>query len=128
MEVFKAAAKCNKNGLIFTFIWAFDEQEDWDFVEEVERIITSYGGNIYMVELGADVNERLQRNKTSNRLEKKPSKRNIEASENELLATMKKHRLNSKNDEIARENYIKMNNTDLGSEDVARVINEKFLL
>ena len=39
--------------------------------------------------------ERLRRNKTENRLNNKPSKRNIEFTEKEIVEDMKTYRLNS---------------------------------
>ncbi|MCG2947318.1 hypothetical protein KZ309_25925, partial [Escherichia coli] len=63
---------------IFTYVWAFDMQSDWGFVKEVCDIFESKCGTIYFVELEADLNESIDRNKTSNRLQHKPTKRNVE--------------------------------------------------
>ncbi len=49
----------------------------------------------YVIELETSLEERLKRNKTANRLEYKASKRDLEWSENELLKSMEKHKLNS---------------------------------
>ena len=59
----------------FTYIWAFDLQEDWDYIHHVENIFESKGGTVYFVELEAELDERLERNKSPNRLEHKPKKR-----------------------------------------------------
>ncbi|WP_409292877.1 AAA family ATPase [Peribacillus sp. SCS-37] len=125
-EIFKAVAKSEQEGLIFTYVWAFDQQEDWDFVDKVCEIFESKGASIYFVELEADFDERLERNKSPHRLEHKPTKRNIDWSESELKDTMKKHRLNSHKGEIKKENYIKINNTNLSSIEVATKISERF--
>ncbi|MFJ8064620.1 AAA family ATPase [Psychrobacillus sp. NPDC096426] len=127
-EIFKAVAKSEKEGLIFTYVWAFDQQEDWDYVDKVCEIFESKGASIYFVELEADINKRLERNKSPHRLEHKPTKRNIEWSENELKETMKKYRLNSCKGEIQKENYIKINNSNLSSVEVAKKISERFNL
>lgn len=37
-EIFKAVAGSKQKGLIFTYVWAFDQQEDWDFVDETCEI------------------------------------------------------------------------------------------
>lgn len=58
----------------FTYIWAFDLQEDWDYIHHVENIFESKGGTVYFVELEAELDERLERNKSPNRLEHKPKK------------------------------------------------------
>lgn len=128
MEIFKAVANSEQAGLIFTYVWAFDQQEDWEYVDKVCEIFESTGTRVYFVELEADINERLERNKSPHRLEHKPTKRNIKWSENELKETFKKHRLNSFKDEIKKENYIRIDNTDLSSVEAAKVILEEFKL
>lgn len=128
MEIFKTMASSEQKGLIFTFVWAFDQQEDWDYVNEMCNIFKSAGASIYFVELEADIDRRLERNKSSHRLENKPTKKNTEWSESELKATMKKHRLNSDKGEINKENYIRINNTDLSPDEVAEIISERFNL
>ena len=127
-EIFKTVAGSNSEGMIFTYVWAFDQQEDWDFVDEICEIFESQGAEIYFVELEADINERLERNKSPHRLEHKPTKRNIEWSENELIESMERYRLSSHPDEIKRENYIKVNNTKLSATEVAKLISGRFRL
>ena len=127
-EIFEEVSKSDLEGLVFTYVWAFDQQSDWDYVDKVCSIFESKGGTIYFVELEADFEERLQRNKSPHRLEQKPTKRNIECSEQGLRSTMKKHRLNSINGEIKRDNYIKINNTKLSPQEVSKIIKKKFEL
>jgi hypothetical protein len=128
VEIFKAVSNSNLYGLIFTYVWAFNEQSDWDFVNKICDIFESKGGDIYFVELEADLEERLERNKTPHRLENKPTKRNVEQSEHNLKISMEKFRLNSTEGEINKENYIKINNTNLSTEKVANIVKEKFKL
>ncbi|MFC3769014.1 AAA family ATPase [Paenibacillus sp. GCM10012303] len=127
-EIFEEVAKSDLPGLIFTYVWALDMQADWDYVQKISGIFESKGGVVYYVELEADVEERLERNKSPNRLLHKPTKRNIEFSEQDLLRSMDKYRLNSYEGEIRKENYIRINNTKLGAEEVAQLIKEKFHL
>lgn len=127
-EIFEAAAKSDLEGLIFTYVWGFDLQSDWDYVNQVCEIFESNGGTVYFVELEADLQERLNRNKSPHRLEHKPTKRNIEQSEIDLKETMEKHRLNSLESEINREQYVRINNTNLDPEVVANLIKENFNL
>lgn len=128
LEIFKSIAESEQEGLIFTYVWAFDEQDDWEYVDQVCEIFESKGADVYFVELEADIDERLERNKHPHRLEHKPTKRNIKWSENELKETMKTHRLNSNKGEIKKENYIKINNTNLSAVAVAKIISESFNL
>lgn len=127
-EIFKAVAESELEGLIFTYVWAFDQQEDWDFVEQTCEIFESQGATIYFVELEADMGERLERNKSPHRLEQKPTKRNVDWSENELRESMKKYRLNSHKGEIKNESYIKINNTNLSAAEVAEIVSKRFEL
>lgn len=127
-EIFKSFSKSDKYGMIFTFVWAFDQIEDWEAVDKMANIFSSEGGDIYFVELEADVEERLKRNKTPHRLEQKPTKRNVEQSEQNLLSTLDTLRLNSHGGEIEKENYIKINNTNLSAAEVAQMIKTEFQL
>lgn len=73
----------NKQGLVYTFTWAFDMQSDW---KEMERIRDKFKGyKFHYVELVCDLEERLIRNKTENRLSNKASKRVLEWSKNEII-------------------------------------------
>jgi hypothetical protein len=127
-EIFEEVAKSDLNGLIFTYVWAFDLKSDWDYVEKVCSIFETNGSSVYFVELEADLDERLVRNKSPHRLEHKPTKRNIDWSENDLKKTMEKYRLNSFKGEITRENYVKINNNNIPATEVARIIKERFQL
>lgn len=127
-EIFEEVAKSNLYGMIFTYVWAFDMQEDWDYVNQVSRLFEERGGTVYFVELEADVEERLERNKSENRLEHKPSKRDIAWSEGDLKKSMETYRLNSLEGEIKSSNYIKINNTNMSAEEVAEMIKVKFQL
>lgn len=127
-EIFETVAKSDLPGLIFTYVWAFNLKEDWNYVEKISNIFKQQGGTVYYVELEADLDERLYRNKTPNRLEHKPTKRNIEWSESELKSSLEKYRLNSREGEIQKEEYLKINNTDKSPKDVAALIKDKFKL
>jgi hypothetical protein len=125
-EIFEEVSKSELPGMIFTYMWAFDAQSDWDYINSVCDIFESRGGEIYFVELEADYDKRIERNKTPNRLENKPTKRNIERSENLFRRLEEKYRLNSYEGEIQRENYIRINNTNLSPDEVAQTIKDTF--
>lgn len=127
-QIFEKFAKSDKYGLIFTYVWAFEMKEEWDYVQNIFKLFEENGGECYIVELEADINERILRNKTENRLKNKPTKRNIEWSEQELLNCAEKYRLNSQEGEIKHENYLRINNTNLSAEEVAKMIKDKFKL
>ncbi|WLR57473.1 AAA family ATPase [Mesobacillus subterraneus] len=125
-EIFEAVAKSDQYGLIFTYVWAFNMKEDWEYVDKVCHIFESKGGTVYLVELEADLDERLQRNKSPHRLQHKPTKRNLKWSEQNLVKSMDQYRLNSFEGEIERENYLRINNTNLCVEEVAQHIKAYF--
>lgn len=125
-EIFDEVSKSNLSGLIFTYVWAFNMQSDWDYVKQVSQLFESREGTVYYVELEADYEERLERNRSANRLEHKPSKRDIEWSDRDLKSSMEKYRLNSLDGEIKYSNYIKINNTNLSASEVAGVIKDRF--
>ena len=127
-QIFEKFANSTEYGLIFTYVWAFDMKEDWEYVKNISKVFKENGGEFYIVELEAEIKERVLRNKTENRLKHKPTKRNIDWSEQELLNCATKYRLNSKEGEIKQENYYRINNTNLSAEDVAKMIKVKFKL
>lgn len=124
--IFEEVSKSDLEGLIFTYVWGFDIQEDWNYVEQISEIFESKGGTVYLVELEADYEERLRRNKTENRLLNKPTKRDTEKSERDLIRSFEKHRLNSVAGEITGENYLKINTTSLEPEVTAKMIKKHF--
>lgn len=70
----------------------------------------------------------IERNKTENRLINKPSKRNLEKSETLFNSIENMYRLNSFDGELAKENYIRINNSNLLPEEAALIIKNKFTL
>lgn len=127
-EIFEEVSSSKLNGLIFTYLWYFDDKHDWDYIENLVKIFRDKGADIYFVELEADLEERIKRNKTEHRLNHKPSKRRDAGSDDKLIESLEKHRPNSREGEIKEKNYIRINNTNLSPEDVAIKIKEKFNL
>ena len=72
-----------------------------------------------------DLQERLRRNVTENRLQHKPWKRNIEWSEKDILDTMKFANFNPKFAPKQLYHYHKINNTQLTANEVALLIIQK---
>ncbi len=124
--IYEEYAKSDNYGIILTFMWAFDMQEDWDYFAHIREIFEARGAEFYYVELVASRAVRLARNVTENRLAHKASKRDIEASNNRLIRDDENHRFESYEGEIPYENYIKIDNTNLSPEVVARMIKERF--
>ena len=125
-EIFKTFAGSDQVGMIFTVICNFDNPAEWKRVKEVSNFFTSKGGEVCLVELEADTQVRIERNKTEQRLAHKPSKRDVAWSESDLLNSVENHRLNSREGEIKESNYLRINNTDLSPKKVAQKIKHRF--
>ena len=126
--IFHEFAKSDNKGMIFTYLWAFDMQSDWDYVAHVSDIFRQQGAEIYYVELIAPQEVRLQRNETANRLAHKASKRDLEASRARLLRDDANYRCVSLLGEIPFENYLRIDNSEISAETAAKMIREHFAL
>lgn len=124
--IFREFAKSDNKGMIFTYMWAFDRQSDWDYVAHVADIFRQQGGEIYYVELVASQEIRLQRNETPNRLNHKASKRDLAVSRVRLLRDDMQYRCESLPGELPFENYIKIDNSHLEPDVVAAMIKNHF--
>ena len=125
-DIFRHFVQSGQYGLIYTVVWAFDCPSDWEYVENYLSIFREAGANIYIVELEADFEERLRRNNTPNRLEHKPSKRDLAWSERDIRDTAERWRLNSEPGEVTELNYLRIDNTNRSAEEVAWAIKERF--
>ncbi|WP_181138997.1 AAA family ATPase [Streptomyces sp. Ru72] len=98
-------------GLIFTFVWAFDDPDDQRTLEEYAQPFHQRGGRVIYLELEADQEARLQRNEGASRLEEKPSKRDVERSRRLLLELDGQLRLSSGGAFDHRADFLRINNT-----------------
>lgn len=125
-RIFEEVATSDLPGMIFTYVWAFDQPGDKQQVDSYCEIFRSNGANVYFIELEADLNERLERNKSEFRLSKKSSKRDTARSEKNLLSTESQYKMNTDDDFFYKENYVKINNTSLSPEETAQRIIDAF--
>lgn len=125
-RIFEEVVSSDLPGLIFTFVWALDQESDRAFIEQSCDIFREKGARVYFVELDASLEERLRRNESKFRLSQKPPKRDVEKSREHLLEDDKKYKLNSDGDFFHQDNYLKINNTDVTAEKVARMIVDEF--
>ena len=70
-RIFEEFSASDERGLIFTFVWAVDDEQDRRFVEATRRTFVEKGANVYFVELQATQEVRLWRNETPLRLAEK---------------------------------------------------------
>ena len=124
--IFREYMKTSHRGMIFTFMWAFDMQSDWDYTASIAAKFEATGGRVYYVELVADTAVRIERNKTENRLRNKASKRDTAVSEARMLREDAKYRLVSLPGELPFENYLRLDNPNLAPAEAAEIIKKHF--
>ena len=124
-KAFELAVK-HQVDLIFTYVCAFEMQEEKDYLMSLSDQFTKNGGNFYFVELSASLEARLERNETPHRMERKASKRDLVWSKANLLKDAKEHRLNSYEGEVWFTNHLKIDNTNLSPDEVADLVIRTF--
>ena len=103
--------------LVFTFVMGMDDQGDADYLA---RLTEPYGDDVALVELVADLDTRLVRNRTEHRLAEKKSKRDVEWSDTNVRELEENHRMTSEPGRdapgerlFARWPHLVVDNTDL---------------
>ena len=127
-RIFEEVAASDLPGLIFTYVWALDQPSDRAFIDSLSAIFRVRGDEPYFVELTASLDERLRRNETELRLLHKPPKRDVARSRELLLEHDEQYRLNSNGDFFYPDRHVKIDNTHLAPDDVARKIVDAFAL
>jgi hypothetical protein len=121
---FEDFAASDMYGIICTNDINFNKQGSLDYINWVIGFFD--GADVYFAELCAPLEVRIQRSKTENRLAHKPSMKNLEQMEKYMRDKMNDR--NGDRGEVPFENYIKIDNTDLPPDAVARMIKERFCL
>lgn len=121
-ELLREVAESDLPGLVFTFVWALNEERDHEYVAKLIEPFTSRDAAVYYVELEAEQAVRLQRNQHPDRLAAKPTKRDTERSEKVLLYHDEHFRFNSLPDEFAGKRHLRINNTHLSAGEVAEQV------
>jgi len=127
-EILQTVAKSDLPGIIFTNMFNFDNKPiGYDYIQSILDLYESHGAKTCVVELYADFDVRIERNKTENRLQHKPTKRDISASEALIHKVGAEQRLTSHDGEQPFANYLKIDNTNLTPNEVANIIIKTFL-
>jgi len=125
-RILEEVAVSDLPGLIFTYVWAFDDPGDAAEVMAWSAIFQARGGRVLYVELEAPLEARLQRNETEFRLSQKARKRNVEESRRNLLSWESKYQMNSGGKFDDRADYFRLNNGDVSAVDAAERIIQRF--
>lgn len=81
--------------IVFTFVWAFDLEEDNRFMARLVSLFERHGRHVFFVELKASLTARIAREGTPLRLSLKPAKQNVERARAMHLEIEGRHRMNS---------------------------------
>lgn len=133
-RVIEEAVLADLPGLVFTFVWGLDVEEDTRLVASYADIVESAGGRVSFVELYADLGERLTRNNSEFRLAQKRSKRDLEFSHGNVLELEDRFVMNTSDTTtsatrlIEGHEYLRVDNTRVSAEDVAAQIADAFSL
>jgi hypothetical protein len=111
--IFETVAGSSLPGLIFTFVWAVDQQADRDYIAAIQRLFEANGGTTSFVELSATQETRLARNATPLRLKHKSSKRDLEFSNANLKAMDARWTLNTSGGFMFPGRWLKIDNDNL---------------
>ena len=125
-RIFEEVAASDLPGLIFTYVWAFDDPRDAAAVERWATIFRDRGGRVVFAELEASQDERLRRNETEFRLAEKPFKRDLAASRERLLEGDARYQLNSRGTFDGRSDWLRLETTELTAADAAARIQDRF--
>lgn len=123
--VLEEVATSDLPGLIFTFVWAFDQPTELAYLREIAASFVDRGHRLVFVELYADQATRLRRNESASRLAEKPSKRDVARSRATLLQQDRAHQLNSAGDFPLPE-HLFIDNTDVSVAEAAQRIATHF--
>jgi hypothetical protein len=128
LRVLEEAARADTD-LVYTLVWALDLPEDAAYLRRHLAPFVEAGRTIAFVELYADLDTRIARNRTPYRLAEKKSKRNVEWSDGNVRE-MDRHVLNTgvrptpADELIEAHPHLRIDNTDCSPEDVAAEVLE----
>jgi hypothetical protein len=124
-RILEEAAAADVN-LVQTYAWALEEPEDAAAVDAYLQVFLDAGREVRMVELYADLETRLARNRTTYRLSEKKSKRDLAWSDDNVRS-LERYQLNtgvpSVGDAVVeRHPHLRIDNTHRTPDDVATEI------
>lgn len=120
-------AAANNLDLVFTLVWNLEDPADTAYVEEMVAPFDGDDSEVWVLELAADLDTRLLRNRTEHRLEAKPTKRDLEWSDSNVRG-MEAHQLNTDptrptpaDDFLCRRPYLRLDTRNLGAAEAAQI-------
>lgn len=123
-RIVEEAVASDLPGLVFTYVWGLELENERAFVEGYLDTVTGAGGSVRFVELAAPLAVRQERNNTEARLAAKPSKRDREFNDANLLE-LESYVMNTGEVEtpadalLARHPHLRLDNSDLSAAEAA---------
>jgi len=116
--------------LIFTFVWDMEDPTDADAVEQLVSPYADAEGRVAVIELCAELETRLVRNKGRDRLAAKPTKRDLAWSEGNLRQLVSKVvnsdptgvRRTPADPFLARHPHLRLDTTDMTAPETAELV------
>jgi hypothetical protein len=133
-RIIEEAVAADLPGLIFTYVWALEDERDKDTVASYVDIVESGGGRATFVELVAPLEERLVRNASEFRLQQKRSKRDLAFSHQNVIDLDSTWVMNTGDAPtvaetyLAGRDYVRIDNTHVPAAAVARQVVDHFAL
>ena len=121
----REVAQSELDGFIYTIMFDFSDPHEIELIRKLKSQFAPPDWRLVVAELEADLEVRLERNASAQRLGAKPSKRDVEASQARLLAAEDKYQLNSSG-AFPHAEHVKLNNTALTPEEAASRIVSHF--
>ncbi len=113
-------------GLIFTFVINFKINTGLNTLLQWTDLFKQNDFKVYIAELEASLDVRLERNETPNRLDHKPSKRDLKLSRQVLLQNEHEWIMNSQPEFFKDLNYLRIKNENKTAIEVANLVVEHF--
>jgi hypothetical protein len=126
--IVREAARIGLPGLIFTFVWNFDEAACRVFLDEIRDIVLEYGGLVHYAELEATLDERLIRNRSENRMQHKKPMRDPDATHAWVIEDEHIRNTSEERPFPYTDKHIKIDNTSMSPSEAGRRIAERFSL
>jgi len=115
-------------GIVFTFVWALDLEEDCAFVERTARRFTESGWGVCFVELQASLQARIAREGSPFRTSLKPALRDVEAARARQRTMDARYRMHTVEGELHSWPLLRIDTEQLAPEAAAQKIQQHFRL
>ncbi|WP_325604486.1 hypothetical protein [Nocardioides sp.] len=124
-------AAASGTDLVLTYVWGLELEEDARWVDDYVRPHVELGAAVSFVELYADLDTRLERNRTEHRLAEKRSKRDVDWSDGNVRSLERYVMNTGRGDDVAptpgermlaEHRHLRLDNSALSADETAEQI------